>query len=127
MRDPGGYEAAFAALSARVSLQGLPELRRLLDRPEILPGESGLVQLRLQQPVVVAPGDRFVLRLLSPIVTLGGGAILEESRYRLKRFRDFVHWWAEWYRLRGQVETWIKDALAGMGIPQDSLPDKLYF
>jgi len=44
-----------------------------------------------------------------------------------KRFRDFVHWWAEWYRLRGQVESWIKDALVGMGIPKDSLPDKLYF
>ncbi|MEX1024014.1 MAG: selenocysteine-specific translation elongation factor [Planctomycetota bacterium] len=62
----------------------------LLDREEILPGESGLVQLRLADPVVVAPGDRFVLRLLSPVVTLGGGVILEESRYRLKRFKNFV-------------------------------------
>ena len=62
----------------------------LLDCDEILPGDSGLVQLRLETPVVVAPGDRFVLRLLSPVVTLGGGAILEESRYRLKRFKGFV-------------------------------------
>ncbi len=62
----------------------------LLDRAEIEPGDSGLIQLRLQHPIVCAPGDRFVLRLLSPIVTLGGGAILEESRHRLKRFKDFV-------------------------------------
>ena len=33
--DPDDYEAAFAALSERVSLQGLPELRRLLDRPDL--------------------------------------------------------------------------------------------
>ncbi|HEY5657320.1 MAG TPA: hypothetical protein VIY27_05985, partial [Myxococcota bacterium] len=33
--DPGRYEAAFATLSERVSLQRLPELHRLLDRPDI--------------------------------------------------------------------------------------------
>ncbi|MEM6568029.1 MAG: selenocysteine-specific translation elongation factor [Planctomycetota bacterium] len=62
----------------------------LLDAEEIGPGEEGLVQFRLEQPLVCAPGDRFVLRLASPLVTLGGGTILEESRYRLKRFKRFV-------------------------------------
>ncbi len=62
----------------------------LLDRDELPPGESGLIQLRLQETIVCAPGDRFILRLLSPVVTLGGGAILEESRHRLKRFKGFV-------------------------------------
>ena len=62
----------------------------LLDREELPPGSNGLVQLRLEESVVCAPGDRFVLRLASPAVTLGGGAILEESRYRLKRFKGFV-------------------------------------
>jgi selenocysteine-specific elongation factor len=62
----------------------------LLDRDRIEPGDEGLVQLRLADPVVCAPGDRYVLRLASPTVTLGGGAILEESRHRLKRFKGFV-------------------------------------
>ena len=62
----------------------------LLDAPELGPGETGLVQLRLEEPVVCAPGDPFVLRLASPLETLGGGRILEESRYRLKRFKSFV-------------------------------------
>ena len=62
----------------------------LLDAQELEPGASCLVQFRLEEPVVVAPGDRFVLRLLSPAVTLGGGVILEESRHRLKRFKGFV-------------------------------------
>ena len=62
----------------------------LLDEEEIAPGASGLIQLRLDNPVMCAPGDRYVLRLLSPVVTLGGGVVLEESRHRLKRFKDFV-------------------------------------
>ena len=62
----------------------------LLDAPELIPGETGLVQLRLEEPIVCAPGDPFILRLSSPLVTLGGGRILEESRHRLKRFKAFV-------------------------------------
>ena len=62
----------------------------LLDKAELAPGETALVQLRLEAPVVCAPGDPFILRLASPLVTLGGGRILEESRHRLKRFKGFV-------------------------------------
>ncbi|MCP3914118.1 MAG: selenocysteine-specific translation elongation factor [bacterium] len=62
----------------------------LLDADELAPGETGLVQFRLSEPVVCAPGDPFIVRLASPLVTLGGGTILEESRYRLKRFKRFV-------------------------------------
>jgi selenocysteine-specific elongation factor len=62
----------------------------LLDLPEVAPGGDALVQFRLEEPVVCAPGDPFIVRLASPSVTLGGGVILEESRYRLKRFKGFV-------------------------------------
>ena len=62
----------------------------LLDQEELEPGAEGLVQLRLEEAVVAAPGDRFVLRRASPLETLGGGVVLEESRYRLKRFKRFV-------------------------------------
>lgn len=62
----------------------------LLDAQALEPGASGLVQLRLEEGIVAAPGDRFILRLASPSITLGGGVILEESKYRLKRFKGFV-------------------------------------
>jgi selenocysteine-specific elongation factor len=62
----------------------------LLDHEALEPGQEGLVQLRLSEPVVCAPGDRFVVRLASPAWTLGGGVILEESKHRLKRFKPFV-------------------------------------
>ncbi len=62
----------------------------LLDREVQNPGEEGFVQFRLEEPVVVAPGDRFIARLASPLVTIGGGVVLAESERRLKRFKGFV-------------------------------------
>ena len=40
--------------------------------------------------MVVAPGDRFVIRQYSPVVTIGGGRILRSSRRKVKRFREGV-------------------------------------
>ena len=34
-------------------------------------------QLRLSRPVAAAPGDRFVVRRLSPVETIGGGVVLD--------------------------------------------------
>ncbi|MCY2960945.1 MAG: selenocysteine-specific translation elongation factor [Planctomycetota bacterium] len=62
----------------------------LLDHDVLEPGGEALAQLRLEEPVVIAPGDRFVLRLASPAYVLGGGVVLEESKHRLKRFKKFV-------------------------------------
>ncbi|MDZ4774692.1 MAG: selenocysteine-specific translation elongation factor [Planctomycetota bacterium] len=62
----------------------------LLDAKVLEPGAEALVQFRLADPVVVAPGDRFVVRLASPAWTLGGGVVLEESKHRLKAFKPFV-------------------------------------
>lgn len=62
----------------------------LLETERLSAGEEGLAQVRLDEPVIAAPGDTYVLRSLSPEVTLGGGVILEESRHRLKRGKQFV-------------------------------------
>lgn len=44
------------------------------------PGESGWVLIRLEAPLVVAPGDRFVLRTFSPPRTAGGGVVADVGR-----------------------------------------------
>src|SRR5713226_610130 len=44
---------------------------------EVLPGESALANLKLQDEVLVLPGDRFIVRQFSPVVTIGGGAVLD--------------------------------------------------
>ena len=50
---------------------------RLLDAAALEPGGSGRVELRFSAPIAAAPGDRFVVRRLSPVRTIGGGVILD--------------------------------------------------
>lgn len=58
----------------------------LLDKEEIGPGESGLVQLRLEEEIALRRGDKFVVRFYSPMETIGGGIVLEPNPKRKKRF-----------------------------------------
>ena len=62
----------------------------LLDKQEIGPGESGLVQFRLEEEIAVKRGDRFVVRFYSPMETIGGGIVLEPNPVRKKRFDEKV-------------------------------------
>ena len=62
----------------------------LLDKEEIGPGESGYVQLRLEEKVAVKRGDKFVVRFYSPMETIGGGVVLEPNPGVKKRFRENV-------------------------------------
>jgi selenocysteine-specific elongation factor len=48
----------------------------LLDRSDLKPGETALVQIRLESPVSLIRDDRFVIRSYSPVRTIGGGRIL---------------------------------------------------
>lgn len=52
---------------------------RLFDRRELNPGESALARLRLEEPLVVLAGDRFVMRSLAPQITIGGGTVLDTT------------------------------------------------
>jgi len=57
----------------------------LLDADSLEPGQEGLVQFRLESPVVAARKDRFVLRSYSPMHTLGGGIVLDPDPARHRR------------------------------------------
>ena len=43
------------------------------------PGGSAFARLHLERPVALTRGDRFVLRAYSPMVTIGGGVVLDPS------------------------------------------------
>ena len=58
----------------------------LLDKEEIGPDETGLVQLRLEEEIALRRGDKFVVRFYSPMETIGGGVVLEPNPKRKKRF-----------------------------------------
>ncbi|MEX2467181.1 MAG: selenocysteine-specific translation elongation factor [Gemmatimonadota bacterium] len=49
----------------------------LLSADELGPGDSGWVQLRLEEPLVVRGRDRLVLRSYSPVTTIAGGTVAE--------------------------------------------------
>ena len=61
---------------------------RPLGEP-LAPGATGLVEIRLSQPVVAIRGDRFIIRRPSPAATLGGGRILD-PRWRRRRGRSLT-------------------------------------
>lgn len=62
----------------------------LLEGKSIGAGEETFAQFRLEEPIVVSPGDRYVFRQQSPMVTLGGGEILDRSAWRLKSGKEYV-------------------------------------
>lgn len=58
---------------------------RLLDRSSaIRPGAQAWARLTLDQPVFVLPGDRFIIRQFSPVITIGGGIVLDAHPIRDK-------------------------------------------
>ncbi|HYL96425.1 MAG TPA: SelB C-terminal domain-containing protein, partial [Terriglobales bacterium] len=83
-----------------VSLALLPSARPLKDRArvhlhaytaetvaevvlyggkQLAPGQSGFAQLRTAEPMLLLPGDRFILRQFSPVVTIGGGTVRDAA------------------------------------------------
>jgi len=58
----------------------------LMDAEELGPGDSGLVQLRLEEEIAVRRGDRFIVRFYSPMETIGGGVVIEANPQKKKRF-----------------------------------------
>lgn len=96
-----GYARMVSSMVAWVSVlerHGRPleqgdEVKLLIDNSEVVghvwipgkgkaqmePGSSGVVGIRLDEPIVPAVGDRFVLRLPSPAMTIGGGRVVSLS------------------------------------------------
>ncbi len=67
--------------------------RILLREDEIQPGSTSYCQIKLEEPVAVLPGDRYVIRSYSPIRTIGGGRILNPVPRKRKRHKDWM--WKE--------------------------------
>lgn len=62
----------------------------LLEADEIAPGETTVAQLRLDQPVALVKGDRYVVRSYSPVRTIGGGTILHPIPPKHKRLQPEI-------------------------------------
>lgn len=57
----------------------------LYEREEIKGGEACFCQIRLSEPIVALSGDRFIIRKFSPVITIGGGTVLDPTPSRRKK------------------------------------------
>jgi selenocysteine-specific elongation factor len=78
---------------------------RLYGAKQLKPGAEACVQLRFAEPMLLLPGDRFIVRQFSPVVTIGGGVVLDASP-ATRRQR-------------------VEDAIAFLKIMQDGSPEQV--
>ncbi|MBW1899571.1 MAG: selenocysteine-specific translation elongation factor [Deltaproteobacteria bacterium] len=57
----------------------------IYENEELKPGGRAFCQIRFKEPVTVMTGDRYIIRRFSPLITIGGGEILDVSPKRRKR------------------------------------------
>ena len=57
----------------------------LLGQERLEPGESAFAQIRLERPTFALPDDRFIIRQYSPMITIGGGEILDAMPLKHRR------------------------------------------
>lgn len=92
---------------------------RLLDSLQPLkPGSTACIRLLLKDPLPLLPGDRFIVRMFSPVVTIGGGTVLENTppaRMRrvavAERLRKL-----ETLDLPGRLALYAHEAAAGISL-----------
>ena len=58
----------------------------LLGQSELAAGASCFAQLRLETPALALPGDHFIVRGYSPMITIGGGVVIDAlpRKHRLR-------------------------------------------
>lgn len=62
----------------------------LLDKEELLPGQEGFAQLRLESTIATKSMDHIIIRFYSPMITIGGAIIINASPPKRKRFKEEV-------------------------------------
>ena len=74
------------------TIEALARIEVLNNSREILPGEKGFVQIRLEKPIVAIPNERFILRHYSPQITIAGGKVLDNAakKHRSSEFESVI-------------------------------------
>ncbi len=83
---PDAPAAVRGFVPVRLHLFAAEEVGRMrpLSEGGLEPGETGLVEIRLEAPIVAVRGDRTIVRRPSPQATIGGGEVLD-PRWRRHR------------------------------------------
>jgi selenocysteine-specific elongation factor len=54
----------------------------------LAPGQTAFARLLLRDPLLILPGDRFIIRMFSPVETIGGGVAIDITGRRYRRGED---------------------------------------
>src|SRR5438093_3329693 len=71
-RVPVHFHAGTAEVETQVRLTS-PSL------DPVRPGERFALRLVLAEPMLLMPGDRFIIRRFSPVETIGGGVVVDNA------------------------------------------------
>jgi selenocysteine-specific elongation factor len=107
-RAPVHFHAGTAEVEA--------EVRRLRGTDALAPGARDYVRFLLSEPLLLVPGDRFIVRMFSPVVTIGGGTVLDIAGPRRagpERMRIL-----ESAPLADRIALLVSEARYGMGMPE---------
>ena len=96
------------------------EVRLLPSEPVRRPGTSGYARIVLREPALLLPGDRFIIRMFSPVVTIGGGVAMDIGGYRYRKGEDRATRLAilESQDLPARIGLLVKEAPFGVGISE---------
>ena len=64
------------------------EVRLLEGTAAMRPGTTAFVRLILREPALLLPGDGFIIRMFSPVVTIGGGVVVDTGGERYRKGDD---------------------------------------
>jgi selenocysteine-specific elongation factor len=110
-RAPVHFHAGTAEVEAEV---------RWLDRVEVLaPGGRACARILLREPLLTVPGDRFIIRMFSPVITIGGGVVLDTGGHRYRRKEsaaDRLGVLAEG-SLEERIALLVRESAHGIGFP----------
>ena len=61
------------------TMEAIAEILLHGEVKELAPGARAFARLKLPGPTLLLPGDRFIIREFSPVVTIGGGIVLDAA------------------------------------------------
>ncbi len=79
-RAPVHFHSGTAEIEAEVRLLGGMTVMK--------PGTTAYARLVLREPALLLPGDRFIIRMFSPVVTIGGGVVADLGVRRYRKTDD---------------------------------------
>jgi selenocysteine-specific elongation factor len=85
----------------------------LYGATRIEPGESKFARLRLDRPILLLPGDQFVVRRGSPITTIGGGHVLDAHPLAQIRKTKTAEWLQQLHSASRKEQLWLRIARRG--------------